>query len=199
MRGKKAKSRARLALRAVACAAAFIAALNLFAGVGYLLPRQAVRAQERALGVAAPTEVLLRVRGSEVGVRGLVYLTASEEALCLSFAELTAAGWVAHGQALDCTADAPAVFATRREGWADERYEQARNFIFGCVRDDAVVSASYIEIWESGESETAVTDWVSHGARRCFLLSAPSGQLMLEGRIVKLTRADGSSLVITPS
>lgn len=132
-------------------------------------------------------------------MRGLVYLTASEEALCLVFAELTAAGWVAHGQALDCTADAPAVFATHRAGWADERYERARSFIFGCVRDDAVVSASYIEMWEGGETELPVTDWMAHGARRCFLLSAASERLMLEGRLVKLTRADGSSQIILPS
>lgn len=195
---KKRAGRARLAVRATILAAALVAALNAF-GVGYLLPRQAVRAQERACGVTERTEVLTRLRFKSSGARGWVYLTANEKALCLTFTELTAAGWVAHGQVLDCTADGAVVFATRREGRSNERYETPCDYIFGCVRDDTVERVVYTEVWDGGQTEHEVEDWFACGGRWYFLLRHETEHLMLTDRYAAVYRADGTSERAEPS
>lgn len=198
-RKRKRAGRARLAVRAIVLAALLVAALNSFAGTGYLLPRQAVRAQERASGVTERTEVLTRSRFEATGARGWVYLTANETVLCLTFTELTAAGWVAHGQVLDCAADEAVVFATRREGRANERYETPCDYIFGCVRDDAVERVVYAETWNGGQTELEAGEWFACGDGRYFLLRHETEHLMLTDRYVAAYRADGTAKRIEPS
>lgn len=193
---RKRAGRARLAVRAIALAAVLVAALNAF-GVGYLLPRAAVRAQERASGVTERTEVLTRSRFSSSDARGWVYLTANESVLCLTFTELTAAGWVAHGQVLDCTADGAVIFTARREGRADERYDTPCDYIFGCVRDATVERIVYAEARDGGQAE--IEDWFAYGGGRCFLLRREAENRPLAAHYVTAYRADGTGERIEPS
>lgn len=173
MRVKKAKSRARLALRAIALTAALIAALNIFVGAGYLFPRQAVRSAERRLGLTEPTQTLtrrtltLRDREGqfrETKRRALLYITSNAQAVGLYTVEPSLAGWIrGRSYCVDCT-DAQPEEVCRVDAWLARgeiedhaAYDGLALYVYGRVYDARVTALRVRLVSGSGTEEYACT------------------------------------------
>ena len=156
--------------RAARCAAAALVLLILaqnFLHTAYLLPIQAVRPVEEQQNLQG-TRIVRRQWEPEVhGWSSLFYLTASDSAMFLTGASLTARGWQpTHAGLLDCTGDR-ALHAAESQilqysgpDAEPPRYGDAYYFFYGRVDDPAIETVELrlqVDAGYEGTSEETVS------------------------------------------